>query len=119
MAMEIGDRPATLDGCWATWSEQDVDNVIRTDYDSGAMQTRRRFTGTNRVVTASVTMKAELYSDFMNWFRVNQRGGANATYVITPYGEEEVFQWTGPPAISWPEAGAFTATVTMWQGAWF
>ena len=119
MAMEIGDRPAELDGCWSTWTEKDIDNVIRTEFDSGAMQTRRRYTGVNRVVSATVRLKAELYPYFMDWYRVAQRNGSIATKVITPYGDEEVFQWTGPPTITWPEAKVFTAQVTMWQGAWF
>jgi len=119
MAIEIGERPAQLSGCWSSWQEQDVDTVLRTDMDSGAVHTRRRFTGVSRLVTASVTLKAALYQDFMDWYRITQRQGAIATRVVTPYGAEEVFQWAGPPNISWPDTKAFTASVSMYQGSWF
>jgi hypothetical protein len=118
--MNVGDvasRPAGLDGCWKTWSEQDVDVVIRTDMDNGAMKTRRRFTGTNRTAEVTVTMPATLYTLFMQWFRVNQRQGAKATWVTTPYGTQEAWQFTAPPSISWPNKNAFTASVTMFRGA--
>ncbi len=120
MAITIGARPATLDGCWKTWQEEDVDMVIRTDMESGAVKTRRRFTGHGRVITASVTLPAKLYNDFMvNWFRINQRQGAIATKVVTPQGNEETVQWTAPPKINWIDKNAFTATVTMQTGAWY
>ena len=119
MAIEVGPRPTTLSGCWSSWNESDVDVVIRTEMASGALHTRRRFTGISRVVTASVTLKAALYGDFMAWFHDNQRQGAIATWVVPPYGGEEKFQWTGPPKITWPDPNAFQATVTMYQGAYF
>lgn len=119
MAIEVGSRPPQIDGCWQTWSEQDVDAVIRTEYATGVMRTRRRFTGVSRVVNASVTMKADLFGAFMSWYRVNQKQGSIATLVMTPYGDEEVFQWAGPPSIEWVDPNAFKATVVMFQGADF
>ena len=119
MAIEVGARPGQLDGCWQSWSEADVDVVARTEMESGALHTRRRFTGVSRIVQASVTLPANLYQAFIDWFHVNQRQGAIATYVVTPYGDEEVFQFTGPPQINWVDSRAFKATVTMYQGAHF
>lgn len=119
--MDIGERPPSLTGCWKTWNESDVDVVLRTDMDSGAVHTRRRFTGASRVVTASVTLAAKYYQDFQNWFRINQRQGSIPTYVVPPYGGEELFQFAGPPQYQWNNADnrTFTATVEMYQGSWF
>lgn len=119
MTIAIGIRPPQLNGCWKTWQEQDVDNVIKTDMESGTVKTRRRFTGTAKLVTATVILPASLHSVFMQWWRVNQRQGAIATRVKTPYGTDEVFQWMKPPTISWIDKNAFSATVEMWQGAHF
>lgn len=117
--MEVGSRPASLSGCWKTWEESDIDNVIRTEMDSGLLHTRRRFTGTAKRVIASVTLPRNLYQDFMSWFRVDQQQGAVATTVINPLGEEVIYQWVTPPKINWIDPNAFTATVEMYQGSWF
>jgi hypothetical protein len=119
--MEVGTRPAQLSGCWKTWSEKDVDVVLRTNMESGAVHTRRRFTGRSRVVTASVTLDAALYEDFETWFMVNQQQGAVPTYVVPPYGGEEIFQFMAPPTYAWGGANnkVFTATVQMWQASYF
>ena len=119
--MEIAARPTTLSGCWQTWAEKDVDVVLRTEMDSGAVHTRRRFTGRSRVVQASVTLKASLYSAFQTWWFTNMRQGAIPTYVVPPYGGEEIFQFTEPPTISWENAdkGHFTVSVNMWQASYF
>ena len=117
--MDVGLRPVGLDGCWKTWQETPVDIVLRTEMDSGALHTRRRFTGRSRVVQATVTLPASDYQSFMDWFNVDQQQGAIATRVKTPYGTEEVFQWTAPPQISWNDVKAFTANVAMYQGAHF
>jgi len=119
--MIVGTRPAELHGCWKDWQEKDVDVVLRTEMESGAVHTRRRFTGRSRVVQASVTLPAAKYPFFRDWFLINQQQGAIPTYVITPYGEEEIFQFVGPPTISWDNADnkKFTATVEMWQASYF
>ena len=117
MAIQIGQRPPELHGCWKEWQEQYVDVIGRTEFETGDMRTRRRFTGRNRVVNATVTYPAALYNSFMNWFLVAQRQGAFGTNVRTPYETEEIFQWTAPPVIKWEEgAVAFTASVQMFQG---
>ena len=115
MAIQVGARPAQLDGCWKTWNEVDVDNVIRTEFESGNVRTRRRFTGRQRMVEASVTLPMALYQIFDTWFQTNQKQGAIATLVKTPYGTEEPFQWQ-PPKYQFDVNGTFTAAVTMFQG---
>ncbi len=117
--MEIGARPPQLTGCWKTWTEKDVEVVLRTEMEAGAVHTRRRYTGRSRLVQATVTLPANLYSIFRDWFLINQQQGAIPTYVVTPYGDEEVFQFVTSPSYSWPDAKAFTATVEMWQASYF
>ena len=117
--VDIVARPPQLDGCWKTWVETPVDVVLRTDMDSGAIHTRRRFTGRSYIVDATVTLKAELYDIFMQWFNTNQQQGAAATYVTDPQGNQVVVQWTAPPVIGWVDKNAFQATVQMYHGAHF
>ena len=115
MALTIAVRPAELDGCWGTWSETDVDNVIRTDMDSGTIMSRRRFTGTVRKAAVSVRLHAKLYNNFMRWFRVNCRAGAIPTKMITPYGAEEVWAFAAPPQIDWIDPNVFSVTADIYQ----
>ena len=117
--MDIGARPAALSGCWSSWVELDIDNVIRTEMDSGALHTRRRFTGTAMRVKVSGTFPANQRDAFRTWFRINQRQGTIPTYVVDPEGNEVVFQWIGTPQISWKDSNAVQVSVTMYQGAWF
>lgn len=112
---DIAARPQSLDGCWATWKESQTDNVVKSPADSGVIKTRRRFTGIQRRAQVSVMLSAELYQDFVDWFNVDQRQGAIPTMVKTPYGTEEVWLFTTPPAIDWPEAKYFKATTELYQ----
>lgn len=114
---DIGPRPSDLDGCWSTWNEQQADNVVRTTMDKGNVRTRRRFTGINRGVQATVKLTAEKYVPFRDWFNRDQKQGTVPTYVKTPYGTEELFLWTSPPLINWIDAQHFEASVTMYQGS--
>ena len=120
MAITVGARPVGLSGCWSKWSENDIDNTVRSEFENGKLKVRRRYTGRARIVKAAVTLPKAQYQSFINWWEVNQKQGSVATKVITPYGTEEVFQWTKPPSISWVGGGAaFTASVEMYQGSWF
>ena len=117
--VEIVARPPQLDGCWQTWNETPIDVILRTEVDSGALHTRRRFTGRSFTVSAQVTMKVEFYEIFMQWFNANQKQGAAATYVTNPQGDQVVVQWTAPPQISWPDKKVFVASVAMYHGGHF
>jgi len=112
---DIAARPASLDGCWSTWTETQSDNVVKSQMDSGVVKTRRRFTGIQRRAQVSVSLKADLYQEFIDWFNVFQRQGSIPTYVKTPYQTEEIWLWVTPPKVEWPEAGYFTASVEMYQ----
>lgn len=112
---DIAARPPQLDGCWSSWSESQTDNVVKSEMDSGVVKTRPRFTGIQRRAEVSVRLKAELYKDFMGWYNVFQRQGAIPTKVMTPYKEEEIWQFMSPPKIDWPEPGYFEATTALYQ----
>ena len=114
---EIGPRPDDLDGCWSTWNESQADNVVRNTMDKGNVKTRRRFTGINRSVTASVKLAADKYIPFKDWFNRDQKQGTIPTYCKTPYGTSELFLWTSPPVIEWIDSNHFQASVTMYQGS--
>jgi hypothetical protein len=116
--IQIGPRPASLDGCFQTWSEHDSSSVIRSDMDIGGYtKVRRRTTEAALQVDASVTLDAALYADFQTWFRVNSGAGVFPTRVKRPDGAEIVMRFTQPPVIEWPEANkyAFRATVALEQ----
>ena len=115
--VEVVARPPQLDGCWKTWAETPIDVMLRTEVDSGALHTRRRFTGRAFTAQVSVTLKAELHEIFMQWFNANQQQGAAATYVTDPQGNQVVVQWISVPVINWIDRNAFTASVTIYHGA--
>lgn len=116
---ELGARPPELDGCWSSWSEQQMDNVVKSPADSGVVKTRPRFTGIQRRAEVMVRMRADKYQVFMDWFNVDQRQGAIPTTVKTPYGTEEIWQFITPPLINWPEAGYFEASTELYaQSGW-
>jgi hypothetical protein len=103
-------RPAALDGCWASWSEQQQTNMLRTQMDSGAIKVRRRTTGITRVAQVSVSMPATKYAAFMGWFNLNCQQGVLPTMMCTPQCNEELWRFVNPPAITWVNKDVFTAT---------
>lgn len=114
---DIAERPDELDGCWTTWTESQADNVVRNTMDKGNVRTRRRFTGINRTVNATVKLTADKYIPFKDWFNRDQGQGVRPTYCKTPYGLYELFLWTTPPTINWIDANHFEASVQMYQGS--
>ena len=122
MAVTIGTRPATIDGCWASWNEKQQSNIIRTEMDqTGSVKVRRRSTGISRVANVTRNFPADKYSDFVNWFNVVCQGGVLPTRVTTPYGADEVWRFTEPPQITWLDPKAFSVSCTIeqipaWEG---
>ena len=112
---EVAERPPKLDGCWATWSESQTDNVVKSSMDSGVVKSRPRFTGIQRRAEVSVKLTADKYQEFVDWFNVYQRQGAIPTRVKTPYGTEEIWQFVSPPVYNWPEAGHFEVSTQLYQ----
>jgi hypothetical protein len=106
-------RPAFLDGCWASWSEQQQQNLLRTQMDSGAIKVRRRTTGIRRVAQVSVSMPAKQYDSFMGWYNVNCQQGVLPTPMCTPQCKEELWRFVEAPQISWVSKDVFTASATI------
>ena len=116
MALTIGTRPATLDGCWASWDEKQEPNTIRTDMDAtGYTKVRRRTTGIMRVAQVKRNFEAKDYDDVVDWFNVACQGGVVPTRMMTPYGKEEVWRFTEPFSITWIEPKAFSVVAKIEQ----
>lgn len=97
----IATRPASIDGCFQTWSEADKSQVVRSEMDFGTIKVRRRTTGVIWTVEATVTLLAEVYEDFQQWFRVACQAGAKPTRVKRPDAKEVVVRFSEPPQIQW------------------
>ena len=115
MAITIGTRPASIDGCWASWNEKAQPVVIRTEMEDGTVKVRRRSTGKIRVAEVSRTFAATDYQAFQDWFTVACAQGVYATRVMTPYGKEEVWRFSEAPQISWIDPKAFTVSCSIEQ----
>ena len=116
MAIQVAARPASISGCFQSWSEKQVPNTIRTEMENGTVKVRRRTTGIFRQADVSVTLKGDVYQDFVDWWNVNCQQGAIPTKVITPYGAEEVWRMSEPPAIEWLQGSpnaAFRASMKL------
>lgn len=101
--------------CWGQWSEQDVDNVLRTEMDSGTIKSRRRFTGRQRLATVSVQLPASRYKEFIQWFRVTCQAGVLPALMDTPYGDQEPWAFAATPQISWPDRNVFRVSASIYQ----
>jgi hypothetical protein len=112
----IAPRPATLDGCWASWEEQQQPAVVRSDMDAGGIvKVRRRYTGIARKASVSVALKAEQYDAFLTWFNADCLQGVYPTRVVTPYKKTEVWRFSGPPKITWEDPKVFSVQVELEQ----
>lgn len=116
MAITIGTRPASLDGCWASWDEKQEPNTIRTSMEAaGYVKVRRRTTGIMRVAQVKRNFEAKDYSDFVDWFNVASQGGVVPTRMKEPDGSEQVWRFTEPPTINWIEPKAFSVSCKIEQ----
>ena len=115
MAITVASFPATIDGCMATWSETQISNVIRTDMENLTVKVRRRTTGIHRIASVSVTLKAEVYQDFMDFYNVSCRQGVDPARFTNPLGKKEVWRITAPPQIEWVDKKAFSVAMELEQ----
>ena len=113
--VDVATRPAQMDGCWATWAEQDEPAVIRTTMEDGTVKVRRRNTGRHRVAKVSRTFKAVDYTNFMDWFNIACQQGVKPTRMKTPYDADEVWRFSSPPEIVWLEPAAFAVSCNIEQ----
>lgn len=112
---DIAATPAGL-GCFSSWEESQTDNVVKSTMEDGTVKFRRRFTGIDRRVSATVRIGKDDYPAFVSWYNVAQRQGSIPTRVKTPYGTEEVFQFMAPPVYSWVDPNVVEVSVNMYQG---
>ena len=108
MAITIAQRPTEIDGCMQTWSETYAANTIRSAMDDMEVKVRRRTTGLVRTMDTTLTLKANQYDIFVEWFRVAQQGGSIPTRIRRPQdGKEMVVRASQPPQIQWIDKNIF------------
>jgi hypothetical protein len=117
MSIYVADRPASLDGCMAQWTESFAANTIRSDMEaSGYIKVRRRTTGKMTMIDATVTLDAKYYDDLVNWYFIDSQAGVVPTRIKRPEdGQEIVARFAAPPSISFIDKNAFTATMKFEQ----
>ena len=112
----LGQRPASLPGCWKTFSETTLPNTIRSQAEySHPIKVRRRSTAAVRTADATVVLKQDQVADFIDWFEVRCQGGAIPTKIIHPDGTEQVWRFSNPPVIQWGigvKPGSHYASIT-------
>ena len=115
MALTIAPRPTEIDGCMQTWSETYAANTIRSAMDDMEVKVRRRTTGLVRTMDTTLTLKANQYDTFIEWFRVAQQGGSIPTRIRRPQdGKEMVVRASAPPQIQWVDKNIFQVSM-KWE----
>lgn len=93
--------PAFMPPCPKSWSEQYVDNVIRSTIETGAPKRRRRTTLSRKTVNTSFTIEHEHYDDFIRFFHITLWDGVKPFKFKNPMtNQEDVFWFTAPPSIT-------------------
>jgi len=111
----IAPRPASIDGCMASWSETYLPNTIRSEMDDLEVKVRRRTTGMVRKIETTVRLQASQYADFVEWFEVSQQGGVVPTRIKRPQDSKEIIvRVKESPQVSWIDKTVFEATMS-WE----
>ena len=114
--IQIGQRPLSLDGCMASWTEKQEPNIIRTAMENGTIKVRRRTTGIHKQISCTVTLTAEKYDDFMEWFNIDSQQGVIPTRIKRPQdGVEIVVRFREAPQVEWLQSNAFMVTMQFEQ----
>ena len=115
--VQIGTRPAALDGCMKTWSESFEQQTIRTSMEApGYMKVRRRVTGKTTNIEASVMLESKYYDDVIKWFFDTSQAGVIPTRVKRPQdGKEMVVRFKEPPIIDFVDKKVFSASFKFEQ----
>lgn len=113
--VDYATRPASLSGCWSSWSERDMTSVVRTTMETGIVKVRRRTTGLHRTADVTVVLPRSSYVTFMYWFRTLCQSGVMPTNMYEPTGIESIWRFMEPPEIDWsaPSAAAFQASCAI------
>lgn len=100
----VAARPAELSGCFQSFSETTLPNIIRTQSeDNTTIQVRRRATHPTRTADATMVLKQDEVQHFKKWFEANCMGGALPTRVIHPDGSEQVWRFASEPVYAWQQ----------------
>lgn len=114
MAIEIANRPASIDGCFQTLKQTSLENVIRSNMEGGTIKVRRRTTAFIDQADATVTLKAEQLDDFVDWYKVACMGGVLPTrFKFPPDGAEQVWRFASPPQYEWIANEAFRVSFQL------
>jgi hypothetical protein len=105
-------RPGQLSGCWASWSEKDQPQFIRTSMDVGPPKVRRRTTGVHRIADVSGPILRSEVDIFWEWYRVICQGGIMPTNIVEPNGVESIWRFVEPPTMDWNDVEGRFVTVT-------
>ncbi len=109
----VANRPESINGCFASWSEATTQQVIRTTMETGVVRVRRRFTHVIRQATVSVALERKYYKDFFDWIIIRCQAGVLPTYVKEPDGSEVIWRIVGIPAVDWIDKNVFRTTLTL------
>lgn len=111
--------PAGLPDCPQTWSETPAPDIVRSDMDVGPAKTRRRSTLENTVVQVSVTLKAEQYNDFMNFYNNQISFGVTPFYYKHPITAQiNTYHFLENPKIDFipgPDGVGYISIAMQWE----
>lgn len=114
MAIEVANRPASLDGCFQSLKHTTLEAVLRSNMEGGTIKVRRRSTAFLEKADATITLKAELYDDFAGWYKTACQGGVLPTrFKFPPNGVEQVWRFASPPEYEWVANEAFRVSFQL------
>jgi hypothetical protein len=113
--INIATFPQTIDSCAQTWAEKQSPNTIRTSMENQTVKVRRRTTGIQRVAEITITLKSDVYQDFVDFYNVDCQQGIVPARFTTPYGKSEVWRISNQPQIDWIDKKAFTVSMQIEQ----
>lgn len=114
---QVANRPSSISGCFQTFSESAMENIIRSQSENNSIiKVRRRTTAIVRLADATVTVKEADVAVWKQWYEVACQGGVLPTKFILPYGKEEIWRFSAPLSITWGQGmkkGEHVATITI------
>lgn len=114
MATQIALRPASIEGCFQTLSQTTLENVVRSTMEGGTVKVRRRSTAFMERADCTITLGAEVFDDFNDWYRVACAGGVYPTrFKFPPDHAEQVWRFASPPQYEWVTAEAFRVSFQL------
>ena len=94
----------------AGYSEQQANNILRTQIDAGAPKQRRRYTAVYTTVKFQMTLTSAQTSTLMSFY--NRVGAGNFTWTHPRTSASVTARFTEPPVLT-AKANYFLANVTL------